>query len=258
MLFQRPALERPVAKRVADDGRRPVRRVARRRRSGIGWRTLLAATFGALLPAAVVPQAAHPAGPERPVLGSGHARAPARPAAPALPKFHPVHPGFARFNAHYSVRFSQDSVPVRAARPARPAAPSWYAPAPGAAISQPFGVPDSEYAAGYHTGVDFAVDVGTPLLAVGSAVVETARYGGAYGRMVVLRLLGGQFALYAHMSVIRVGEGQPVTAGQCVGLSGNTGNTTGPHLHFEIRTIDEYGAVVDPIRYLSARGARNF
>jgi murein DD-endopeptidase MepM/ murein hydrolase activator NlpD len=52
---------------------------------------------------------------------------------------------------------------------------------PGAAISQVFGVPDAEYAAGYHTGVDFAVFGGTPLLAIADGVVEVAGWGGAYG-----------------------------------------------------------------------------
>ncbi|MFD0571603.1 M23 family metallopeptidase [Kitasatospora gansuensis] len=111
-----------------------------------------------------------------------------------------------------------------------------------------------EYAAGYHTGVDFAVSVGTPLLAVGDATVVSAGYDGAYGNEVVLRLSDGHFAEYAHLSALSVHAGQTVTAGQQIGKAGTTGNSTGPHLHFEIRSANKYGAVIDPIAFLSARG----
>lgn len=145
----------------------------------------------------------------------------------------------------------------RPAPPAQPAAatpPDWSAPVPGARISYLFGTPDTGYAAGYHTGVDFAVDAGTPVHAVGAATVVSAAWDGAYGKEVVLRLADGRFAQYAHLSRLDVAPGQRVGAGQLVGASGSTGNSTGPHLHFEIRTVDTYGAVVDPVRYLTAHG----
>ncbi|WP_052442679.1 M23 family metallopeptidase [Streptacidiphilus neutrinimicus] len=132
----------------------------------------------------------------------------------------------------------------------------WFTPAPGAAISQPFGNPDPAYAAGYHTGVDFAVFNGTPLLAVADAVVEVAGWGGAYGHWIVLRLPDGHFALYAHMSRLDVHTGDHVAAGSRLGLSGESGNARGPHLHFEIRNENHYGAVVDPLPYLRAHGCR--
>jgi murein DD-endopeptidase MepM/ murein hydrolase activator NlpD len=125
-------------------------------------------------------------------------------------------------------------------------------------VTNPFGVPDREYAAGYHTGVDFAVDSGTPLLAVGDGTVVSAGWQVSYGNTVVLRLDDGKFALYAHMSALDVQAGQQVSGGQRIGASGSTGNSTGPHLHFEIRTANRYGAVIDPIAYLSGHGASNF
>ncbi|MFE5580000.1 M23 family metallopeptidase [Kitasatospora sp. NPDC056531] len=148
--------------------------------------------------------------------------------------------------------------PEPAPEPAPVPAPDWSAPAPDAPISNPYGVADSEYAAGYHTGVDFAVDPGTPVLAVGDATVVSATRDGAYGKEVVLRLTDGHFAQYAHLSALSVSAGDHVPAGERVGLSGNTGNSTGPHLHFEIRTSNRYGAVVDPVAYLSERGVTAF
>ncbi|MFH9352729.1 M23 family metallopeptidase [Kitasatospora sp. NPDC017646] len=144
------------------------------------------------------------------------------------------------------------------APPAPAPAPDWSAPVPDAPTSNPYGVANSGYAAGYHTGVDFAVFPGTPVLAVGEATVVSAGWDGAYGKEVVLRLADGHFAQYAHLSVLSVPAGARVSAGERVGLSGSTGNSTGPHLHFEIRTSNRYGAVVDPIAYLSGRGVRAF
>ncbi|MEV8093742.1 M23 family metallopeptidase [Kitasatospora sp. NPDC085879] len=139
-----------------------------------------------------------------------------------------------------------------------PAQPGWSSPAPGAPTSNPYHKTNHSYAAGFHTGVDFAVRPGTPLVAVGDATVVSAGWAGAYGNQVVLKLSDGHFAQYAHMSKLGVHAGQKMHAGDRVGLSGNTGNSTGPHLHFEIRTANRYGAVIDPVKYLWAHGARNF
>ncbi|MET8625641.1 M23 family metallopeptidase [Kitasatospora sp. NPDC004669] len=148
--------------------------------------------------------------------------------------------------------------PAPEPEPAPAPAPDWSPPVPDAPISNPYGVAESEYAAGYHTGVDFAVAPGTPVLAVGDATVVSAARDGAYGKEVVLRLVDGRFAQYAHLSALSVSPGDHVSAGERVGLSGNTGNSTGPHLHFEIRTRNRYGAVVNPIAYLSERGVTAF
>ncbi|RKT17219.1 murein DD-endopeptidase MepM/ murein hydrolase activator NlpD [Streptomyces sp. 1114.5] len=152
--------------------------------------------------------------------------------------------------------------PGPAAEPAPEAepapAPEWSAPVPDAPTSNPYGVANRSYAAGYHTGVDFAISRGTPLLAVGNATVVSAGWDGAYGKEVVLRLADGHFAQYAHLSSLTVSAGQQVAAGQRIGLSGSTGNSTGPHLHFEIRTSNRYGAMVDPIAYLAGHGVTDF
>ena len=124
----------------------------------------------------------------------------------------------------------------------------------GTALSQGFGTPNSRYAAGYHTGLDFAVSTGTPLYAVGNATVVSAGWAGAYGNCVVLRLSDGHYALYGHMSSLAVSAGQTVSAGERIGRSGGTGNVTGPHLHLEIRTANSYGAVINPLSYLRSNG----
>ncbi|WP_316523038.1 M23 family metallopeptidase [Kitasatospora brasiliensis] len=142
--------------------------------------------------------------------------------------------------------------------PAPEPAPEWSAPVPNAPTSNPFGKPNRGYAAGYHTGVDFAVRPGTPLLAVGNATVVSAGWDGSYGKEVVLRLADGHYAQYAHLSSVAVVKGQRVSAGERIGLSGSTGNSTGPHLHFEIRTSNRYGAVVNPITYLQGHGVTDF
>ncbi|MGW2620599.1 M23 family metallopeptidase [Streptomyces sp. NPDC001500] len=127
-------------------------------------------------------------------------------------------------------------------------------PVSGAVIGTPYHQSGSMWSSGYHTGVDFVVPTGTTLKAVGAGTVVSAGWGGAYGNQVVIRLADGYYAQYAHLSQLSVSAGQSVTAGQQVGLSGATGNVTGPHLHFEIRTTPDYGSDVDPIAYLRAHG----
>ncbi|WP_405622241.1 peptidoglycan DD-metalloendopeptidase family protein [Streptomyces sp. NBC_00076] len=127
-------------------------------------------------------------------------------------------------------------------------------PVSGAVIGTGYHVAGSMWASGYHTGVDFIVPTGTPLKAVGAGTVVSAGWGGAYGNQVVIRLADGYYAQYAHLSALSVSSGQTVTEGQQIGLSGATGNVTGPHLHFEIRTTPDYGSDVDPIAYLRSKG----
>jgi murein DD-endopeptidase MepM/ murein hydrolase activator NlpD len=127
-------------------------------------------------------------------------------------------------------------------------------PVSGAVIGTGYHVAGSMWASGYHTGVDFIVPTGTPLKAVGAGTVVSAGWGGAYGNQVVIKLADGYYAQYAHLSALSVSSGQTVTEGQQIGLSGATGNVTGPHLHFEIRTTPDYGSDVDPIAYLRSKG----
>lgn len=112
----------------------------------------------------------------------------------------------------------------------------------------------ANWSSGSHTGIDFPVSTGTSVKAITSGTVVTAGWGGAYGNEVVIKHADGHYSQYGHMSSLSVSAGQTVTAGQQVGLSGATGNATGPHLHFEIRTGPAYGSDVDPIAYLASHG----
>ncbi|MFD3496855.1 peptidoglycan DD-metalloendopeptidase family protein [Streptomyces sp. NPDC058676] len=127
-------------------------------------------------------------------------------------------------------------------------------PVSGASVGTAYRTAGSMWSSGYHTGVDFVVPTGTSLKAVGAGTVVSAGWGGAYGNQVVIKLADGYYAQYAHLSSLSVSSGQSVTAGQQVGLSGATGNVTGPHLHFEIRTTPDYGSDVDPVAYLRSKG----
>ncbi|MFJ9151040.1 peptidoglycan DD-metalloendopeptidase family protein [Streptomyces sp. NPDC102270] len=127
-------------------------------------------------------------------------------------------------------------------------------PVTGATIGTGYRVAGSMWSSGYHTGVDFVVPTGTSLKAVAAGTVVSAGWGGAYGNQVVIKLNDGYYAQYAHLSQLSVSAGQTVTEGQQIGLSGATGNVTGPHLHFEIRTTPDYGSDVDPVAYLRSKG----
>ncbi|MFG3019248.1 peptidoglycan DD-metalloendopeptidase family protein [Streptomyces sp. NPDC048254] len=127
-------------------------------------------------------------------------------------------------------------------------------PVAGGTVGTGYHVAGGMWSSGYHTGVDFVVPTGTPVKAVGAGTVVTAGWGGAYGNQVVIRLADGYYAQYGHLSALSVSVGQTVTAGQQVGLSGATGNVTGPHLHFEIRTTPDYGSDIDPVGYLRSKG----
>ncbi|MDB1086721.1 M23 family metallopeptidase [Streptomyces sp. ACA25] len=129
-------------------------------------------------------------------------------------------------------------------------------PVPGHPVSAPYGIPGS-WLAGRHTGVDFATPIGVPVLSVGPGKVVEAGRSEFYGNVVIIRMADGIHALYAHLSRISVRKGERVEAGAPAGLTGNTGRSTGPHLHFEIRTGREYGTDVDPLAYLRDRGVQD-
>ncbi|MBW1603115.1 M23 family metallopeptidase [Streptomyces sp. JJ66] len=120
-------------------------------------------------------------------------------------------------------------------------------------VTAAYGIP-GDWLAGRHTGVDFAVDSGTAVHAVGTGTVDIAGEQGDYGEAVVIRLNDGHFALCAHLSACEVRAGQKVTGGDRIGASGATGRVSGPHLHFEVRTSREYGTDIDPLKFLADRG----
>jgi murein DD-endopeptidase MepM/ murein hydrolase activator NlpD len=105
-----------------------------------------------------------------------------------------------------------------------------------------------------HTGLDFAAPIGTPIRSVMAGVVTQARFAGAYGRQVKVRHYDGTVTSYGHMSRFSVSVGRVVAAGSQVGAVGVTGNTTGPHVHFEVRPGG--GAPIDPAPWLRRHGLR--
>ncbi len=140
-----------------------------------------------------------------------------------------------------------DGLTVRPERPAR------VLPVEGYRLTAHFG-----YAGGYwssdHTGLDFAAPEGTPLRAIGDGVVTGVAYDGAYGSKTVIRLEDGTELWYCHQASQSVAVGERVSAGQVIGAVGSTGNTTGPHLHLEVRPGG--GDPVDPEAALSGWGLR--
>ena len=98
-----------------------------------------------------------------------------------------------------------------------------------------------------HAGIDIAGPVGTPLIASKSGTVIFAGVQGGYGNLVLIDHGGGFVTAYAHQSRIATSVGASVSAGQVIGYMGNTGNSTGPHLHFEIRVN---GSAQNPMGYL--------
>ncbi|MFJ8193838.1 transglycosylase family protein [Streptomyces sp. NPDC096094] len=125
-----------------------------------------------------------------------------------------------------------------------------------ASTGTPYRQAGSSWSKGYHTGVDFPVPTGTSVKSVAEGRVVSAGWGGSYGYEVVVRHSDGRYSQYAHLSAISVKGGQAVGAGQRIGRSGSTGNSTGPHLHFEVRTGPGFGSDVDPVAYLRAGGVR--
>ncbi|MFE0650310.1 M23 family metallopeptidase [Streptomyces sp. NPDC059534] len=137
-------------------------------------------------------------------------------------------------------------------------APSWVKPVSSYTLSASFNQGGAMWAH-KHSGQDFAVPVGTPVKAAGAGtVVKAGPNGGgdgpAYGNAIVLKHANGTYSQYAHLSKIKVHTGQKVGAGQQIALSGNTGNSSGPHLHFEIRTTPNYGSAVNPAAFLRSHG----
>jgi murein DD-endopeptidase MepM/ murein hydrolase activator NlpD len=110
-----------------------------------------------------------------------------------------------------------------------------------------------------HTGTDLAAPTGTPVLAAKDGTVTTADYLGGYGLTVILRHeQGSEETRYAHLSQLLVRPGETVAQGDVVGLVGSTGNSTGPHLHFEVRQLTAQGWVLVNPNQLLQQTVANF
>ncbi|QPP10477.1 M23 family metallopeptidase [Streptomyces bathyalis] len=131
---------------------------------------------------------------------------------------------------------------------------AYVAPLEGASVSTPYQSSGGLWSSGSHTGVDFQADEGTEVRSVAAGEVVEAGSDGSFGNSVVVKHRDGTYTQYGHLSSISVSVGQQVKPGQKIALSGSTGNTTGPHLHFEARTGPDYGSDMDPVGYLRKHG----
>ncbi len=104
------------------------------------------------------------------------------------------------------------------------------------------------YRSGYHTGIDVGTPIGTRLYSPFRGTVVQAGWNGGYGNSVTIRLDDGKILILGHLSSVAVRPGQRVDAGTFLGLSGNTGYSTGPHVHIEMR--DASGKIINPRNYL--------
>ena len=100
----------------------------------------------------------------------------------------------------------------------------------------------------FHAGIDIAAGMGNNIIAADGGTVIVSGYDGGYGNYIMINHGEGRVSLYAHMSSRAVSVGTNVTKGQVIGYVGSTGNSTGPHLHFEVRVN---GGTVDPLKYFS-------
>lgn len=144
--------------------------------------------------------------------------------------------------------------------PAKKVPKDWQTPVDKFSIGAAFGLAGNLWSHN-HSGQDFVVPTGTPVHAAHEGVVVKAGPNGggdgpAYGNAIVIKHDNATYSQYAHLSRIDVRIGQTVTEGQQIGLSGSTGNSTGPHLHFEIRTTPNYGTAVEPLKFLRDHGVK--
>jgi murein DD-endopeptidase MepM/ murein hydrolase activator NlpD len=128
-------------------------------------------------------------------------------------------------------------------------------PVPNGRISQQYKNKSERYKLGYHTGIDIAAPRGSDVLAAcGGRVIYSGRlapWGASYGTAIIVLHRDMTRAIYAHLDKSLVSVNQAIETGQRIGKVGSTGNSTGPHLHFEVREAEyKYGDDVDPTRYI--------
>ena len=181
------------------------------------------------------------------------ARESASPAAPSAtpspsPSSSSPKPSSARPPATRKATVKPKPKPV-AKKTSRPA-PAWVIPMAGAEITSCYG----DRWGTLHAGIDFALPAGTPIRASAAGTVTKAGdVGDGYGISVVVEHANGYLTHYAHQSRTTVGVGDKVKAGQVIGYEGSTGDSTGPHLHFEVHQGSMWNQI-DPAPFLRARG----
>ncbi|MER6911049.1 M23 family metallopeptidase [Streptomyces sp. NPDC000594] len=190
------------------------------------------------------------------VLGTGAAFA-AEAAAPAAPASASKAVAAQAQAQSKAAEVKKATVAKAAAKPAAVSASGWSKPLDSYVLSATYGKAGGMWASN-HSGQDFAVPTGTVVKSVGPGTVVKAGPNGAgdgpaYGNAVVVKH-GNVYSQYAHLSRIDVKVGQQVQGGQQIALSGNTGNSSGPHLHMEIRSTPNYGSAINPIAHLRSVG----
>jgi murein DD-endopeptidase MepM/ murein hydrolase activator NlpD len=154
-----------------------------------------------------------------------------------------------------SIAVSRDSdrraLPRSTPSKPRQIAKSWHLPTRGYHLTARFGETGGHWSS-FHTGLDFAAPTGTPIFAVAAGRITETGWAGSYGNRTVETLPDGTVLWYAHQSEIGVKTGQQVLRGETIGEVGSTGNTTGPHVHLEVRPGG--GDPIDPYRALIAHG----
>lgn len=145
------------------------------------------------------------------------------------------------------------SIPTRGSLAPNAGAASTYMPSIWpvmGSLSSGFGVrnnPFGGYSREFHKGQDIAVPLGTPVMATADGVVISAGWHHGYGNAIYIDHGNGVNTRYGHLSRIDVAEGQTIKRGDLIGLSGSTGRSTGPHLHYEVRIN---GEATNPLPYL--------
>lgn len=129
----------------------------------------------------------------------------------------------------------------------------WVLPTAGYTLTATFGESSGLWST-THTGLDFAAPEGSRLVAVSGGTITSTAYDGAYGNRTILTLTDGTEIWYCHQSSFAAREGQTVSPGDLIGYVGSTGNSTGPHLHLEVRPGG--GNPADPYATLAAHGLR--
>ena len=143
-----------------------------------------------------------------------------------------------------------EAAEAAAAAAAEAARPKTVLPVKGARLTSGYGARWGTF----HYGIDLAAPMHTPEYAAADGVVLRAGSASGFGLVVHILHENGDVTVYGHMDEILVSPGQYVDAGDTIALLGNTGQSTGPHLHFEVRKGGENGRRVDPIGWLNARG----
>jgi len=152
--------------------------------------------------------------------------------------------------SHSSYLCGAGSTSSPGTQPAAGCSGSYAHPAPGYPVTSEFGS-CRDGCSRHHAGIDLGVPSGTSVRAADGGTVYSLGWMSGYGYAVIIGHCGKSGTLYGHLSKFLVSDGQQVGKGQVIARSGNSGVSTGPHLHFEIRSGGPYGTAVNPRKYIA-------